>query len=109
MSLELLGSQPLIVITTEGNHEKARNLAKSLLEMKLAACIGLNKINSIYWWQNKLIENSEVQLNIKTKYNLLDKLFDTVKELHSYEVPEFIYFNPSSSNEYYRWINSIDN
>ena len=107
MSSETIGSDLLIVSTTERDFKNANNLAKNLMDMKLAACVSFAKVDSIYYWEGKLEENSEVQLIIKTRLDFLDKLYKAIKEFHSYKVPEFIFFRASASNEYNQWIKEV--
>ena len=61
-----------------------------LIEAKLAACVNLLPIDSIYLWQGKIEQDSEYQLIIKTDLNKFEQLAEKIKTLHSYEVPEII-------------------
>ena len=54
MSSPFIDSDLLIVKTSESDFENANNLAKKILNMKLAACISFSKINSIYWWDKDI-------------------------------------------------------
>ena len=56
----------LVVLTTEANQAKAEALAAQLLEQRLAACIALQQQKSLYHWQGRIEQDSEVQLVIKT-------------------------------------------
>ncbi len=99
-----LNDQDLVlVITTESNYDNAKKLAKNLLSKKLAACISMVQINSLYCWNNEILEELEVQLNIKVRADLVGKLYYSLKEIHSYELPQFVYLNASSSEEYLQW------
>ncbi len=92
-----------LVITTESNYDNAKKLAQNLLSKKLAACISFVQIKSLYCWNNEILEELEVQLNIKVKANLVDKLYYSLKEIHSYKLPQFICIKASSSEEYFKW------
>tara|TARA_B100000700_G_C14954376_1_gene813245 strand:- start:1127 stop:1471 length:345 start_codon:yes stop_codon:yes gene_type:complete len=105
----LLKNDYAIVLTTESNKLKAELLAKNLLENKLAACINFNEIVSLYLWQGKLTNASEVQLLIKTKNSELKKLIEKIKEVHSYKVPEVIFWRISANQSYGDWINEVIN
>ena len=50
-----------LALTTEANFDLAENLANTLIESKLAACINLYEIKSIYWWEGQLEESSEIE------------------------------------------------
>eukprot|EP01137_Pigoraptor_chileana_P026759 Opistho-2@641 len=70
----------------------ARSLADGLVEKKLAACVAImgSPITSIYRWQGKLEEGSEIMIMIKTTKACMPGITDYVKANHPYEVPEII-------------------
>ena len=73
------------------------------------SCNKGSKIDSIYWWEDQLQESTEIVLNIKTRLDLLNEVIVAIKNLHSYNVPEIIYFRASASDEYNQWINKVTN
>jgi periplasmic divalent cation tolerance protein len=75
-----------VYITTK-DEEEARAIGKALVEEKLAACINIHPIKSIFWWEGEIVEESEAAMFVKTKAELVDEVFRRTKELHSYEVP----------------------
>jgi len=75
-----------IYITTK-DEEEARQIGKTLVEEKLAACVNIHPIKSIYRWEGQIQEDDETALFVKTKAELADEVIQRVKELHSYEVP----------------------
>jgi len=81
----------LIYITTK-DEEEARKIGKTLVEEKLVACVNIHPIKSIYWWEGKITEESEIAMFVKTKAELVDEVIKRVKELHSYEVPCIVSF-----------------
>ena len=95
-----------LVITTESNLNNAKKLARILVSKKLASCISFLHINSIYCWENEVLEELEIQVNIKVRYDLVDKLYYALKEIHSYKLPQFICLRASASEEYYQWCSS---
>ena len=95
----------LIYITTKSEKE-AQNLANLAVQNNLAACGNIfPKMKSIYKWQNKLLNDKETLLILKTnskKYSSLEKL---ILEKHSYEVPCILKIPISNGNrEYLKWI-----
>ena len=96
-----------LLLTTESSIANAERLATKLLERRLAACISFKEIRSHYIWQNKLEKVEEVELLIKTEERLSPLLIQVVKELHSYEIPELIFWSPSSSDSYGEWIKKV--
>ncbi len=99
-----INSELILVITTEVDIEHAKILAEKILKRQLAACISFQSIQSQYWWRNSLKTSDEIQLLIKTKRNLLEKLHALVKEIHTYDTPEFIFLKVSSDISYENWI-----
>ncbi len=104
MTLNIKRDDFSLVFTTESNLENAKKLAKDILKKKLASCVSFHKINSIYWWEDELNENLEIQIIIKTKSKYIDLLYDFFKKNHSYKLPEFIFLNASCSQEYINWV-----
>lgn len=79
-----------IIFVTVGNETEAQNIAKSLVEEKLVACVNLFPLTSIYRWQEEICCDAEWQLIMKTDLSLFSSLEHRIRELHSYEVPEII-------------------
>ncbi|MBZ9578549.1 divalent-cation tolerance protein CutA [Patescibacteria group bacterium] len=76
----------LIYITTTDGKE-AKRIAEVLVEERLAACVNIFPIKSIYRWERKIQREGEVALIVKTKDELVDKVIKRAKELHSYDIP----------------------
>ena len=66
-------SKLLILITTESSKKLAKNLAKLLLKKKLAACVSIKPIYSIYEWEGNIEESKEFEITIKSKESILEK------------------------------------
>ena len=95
----------LILITTISNKKIAKNIAKSLVKKKLAACVSLKNIYSIYEWEGKIEEADEVEITIKSRPELKDDLINILKKLTSYDVPQIIYKKFNSEKKYINWLN----
>lgn len=94
-----------VVLVTASSQKEAETIASSLIETKLAACVNLLPIHSIYIWQGKIHSDSEWQLIIKTDLSLFSQLEKKILELHSYEVPEIIALPIiAGSQPYLQWI-----
>ncbi len=94
----------IIVLTAEGDGELAESLSRELLKRKLAACVTISETKSMYWWEGEIKNGNEVQLLIKTTNDQLVKLLEGISELHSYNTPEIIYWEVSSSLTYGKWV-----
>ncbi|HLK07492.1 MAG TPA: divalent-cation tolerance protein CutA [Candidatus Angelobacter sp.] len=95
-----------IVLTTAGSQEEAAKIAHALVDRRLAACVNvIPRIESVYRWQGKVETAQEWLLLIKTQAQLYERVRDTVKELHSYGLPECIMLEVAAgSQEYLDWI-----
>ena len=91
----------VIVQTTTSNEEEAKKIAKILIQDKLAACVQLKDIESLYNWDDKLCCERETLLSIKTKKELFSKVKSKILELHSYDTPEIIELDISNISENY--------
>lgn len=94
----------VIVLTTESNIKNARNLANIILKEKYAGCVSFNMIKSMFWWEGKVEDSEEIQLIIKTEIKIIKKLFKLIKNIHSYDNPELIYWRVKSSSSYNNWL-----
>ena len=94
----------LILITTVPNQLLADQIAKELIKGKLAACVSLKEIKSIYKWQGNIEENKEIEITIKSLPENLNELTLFLKKRINYEVPEIIYKIFDSENSYFKWL-----
>ena len=94
-----------LIITTTANKESAKEIARLLVEKKLAACGQIFPIESLYFWQGKICEENETMLFIKSRTALFEEIKTAIKENHSYEVPEIIQIPIKDGlPEYLKWI-----
>ena len=82
----------IVILITVPDFDIGKKIAKNLVEEKLAACVNITKseVNSIYYWQGNIEDDTENLLIIKTREDKFEDLVKRVKELHSYTVPEII-------------------
>jgi len=81
----------VVVLITAPNEDDAAQLANDLVASRLAACVNIiNNIRSIYRWQGKIEDESEVLMLVKTRKEHFKDLEKRVRELHPYTVPEII-------------------
>ena len=81
----------LVVLVTAPSAEKAAELARQLVEERLAACGNvLPGIRSIYRWEGKVQDEPEALLVLKTHRDRFEALRNRVLALHPYQVPEVI-------------------
>ncbi|NEP76471.1 divalent-cation tolerance protein CutA [Okeania sp. SIO2G5] len=79
-----------VVWVTAASRDEAAAIAQALVAQKLAACVNIFPIHSIYTWDGAVQQGDEWQLVIKTDLDHWSVLSKTIQSLHSYDVPECI-------------------
>ena len=95
----------LIMITTESSKSNALRMAKLLIQNKLAVCVSIKEIFSIYEWDSDIKETKEFEITVKSKPEFKDYLIEFLDKISTYDVPQIIYKNYNSEMKYYDWIN----
>jgi periplasmic divalent cation tolerance protein len=95
-----------IVFTTTGSEEEAQKIARHLVERRVAACVNIiPRMESIYRWQGKVESAQEWLLIIKTTAARFPAVRESIRELHSYELPECIVVSvEDGSLPYLQWL-----
>lgn len=94
-----------VVLVTAGSESEALSLGNTLVGEKLAACVNVLPIQSIYTWQGTVQQQMEWQLLIKTDLDYFDALEQRVRALHSYDLPEIVALPIlNGSSAYLTWI-----
>ena len=83
----------LLALCTAPNDEAAEQLARTLVEERLAACVNRLGVHSTWRWQGAIHAEPEVLLLIKTTHERFDALKSRLPALHPYDVPELIAFD----------------
>lgn len=80
-----------VAFATAPDAEVAARIARTLVEERLAACANLvANVRSIYRWQGRVEDESEVMLILKTQADRVGALAERLSALHPYEVPELL-------------------
>ena len=97
----------VLILTTVPDDESAETLARTLVEERLAACVNLHgPMMSLYRWNGVVERESERQLIIKTTSDRIPAVEARVRQLHSYEVPEFLVVPVATGGAaYLGWVN----
>lgn len=94
-----------VVLVTAPSREQADTIAEALMAAKLAACVSMFPVHSIYTWQGKVEREDEWQLLIKTDLTKFAALEAIIRQTHAYEVPEIIALPIlAGSLPYLQWI-----
>mgnify|MGYP000372965476 CR=1 FL=1 len=93
-------------LITASHREEAERIAEALVRQRLAACVTLiPEVESIYWWEGRVVRDREVVLFVKTSRAQWPALMAAVKEWHSYQIPEIIALPIVDGSEaYLQWL-----
>lgn len=97
----------IVVLTTVASEQDAAELAHSLVEARLAACVHIDALRSIYRWQGDVHDEPEWRLVIKTRADRYAEVEQFIKTHHAYQIPEIIQVDiTGGSGDYLRWIDA---
>ena len=93
------------IYITAGSEEEAAGIGRTLIEERLAACVNILPVRSVYRWEGSIQDEAEVVAFIKTRSSLAEKVIERVKSLHSYEVSCIVVLPIKQGNpDYLQWI-----
>jgi periplasmic divalent cation tolerance protein len=94
-----------VLLTTLPGKEDACRIARLLIDERLAACVQMMPVESIYRWKDEICQEGENLLLVKTRAVLFDAAMTRIKAAHPYEVPEIVAtpFTAGFSG-YFAWI-----
>ena len=75
------------LVTTVGSADDARRLADAAIELRLAACVQIEAIASVYRWQGAVQHDDEWRLWFKTTTDALPALRAWLNAAHPYDLP----------------------
>jgi periplasmic divalent cation tolerance protein len=96
----------LVVLVSTASIEEAKSIAHHVVDERLAACASIiERIQSIYRWEEKIRSDAESMIIIKTTDTRFAELQRRIKSLHSYSVPEIIALPiVAGSEQYLAWL-----
>ncbi len=94
------------MVTTESSKSNALQMAKLLIQKKLAACVSIRQIFSIYKWDDDIEETKEFEITIKSKLEFKDYLIEFLNKNSTYDVPQIIFRKYHAEMKYYDWLNN---
>ena len=96
----------VVVLSTTPNLSEAERLGKEMVEKGLVACVNIiPQIRSIYKWKEKLHNEEEMLLVMKSRKDRTEEIIDYIRKNHSYEIPEIVSLPITSGSEkYLAWI-----
>lgn len=95
-----------MIFCTVPDAATAKKISQTLVEEKLAACCNIVPgLTSIYSWENKIQDETELLLIIKSRQELFPELEQRIKKLHPYSIPEIIAIPIFNGNiDYLKWM-----
>jgi len=106
--MSIMGKDYVVVLVTTADKQEAEKIIRRLLDEKLVACANIvGPVSSHFHWSGKIEEAEECLVLMKSRKDLFEKLAETVKSLHSYEVPEILALPIiNGSKTYMDWLES---
>lgn len=97
-----------MVLTTCSSMEEARKIATTLIRDHLAACVQITGITSVYEWKGTVNTEPEHLLFIKARSDRYESIEKSIRDNHSYEVPEIVQVPiEKGALSYLRWIDEV--
>ena len=98
-------SDLILILTTMPDDDRADALARTLVDERLAACVNVHRpMMSTYRWKGAVEREAERQIVIKTTRDRRAALEARLRELHPYELPEFVVLDAGASDAYSVWV-----
>ncbi|WP_437194311.1 divalent-cation tolerance protein CutA [Planctomicrobium sp. SH527] len=97
----------MMYVTVE-KREEALSIARQLLSEQLIACANITgEITSVYNWEGSNHESTEVGMLLKTRPELVSKVTERIKCIHSYECPCIVSWDIAEGNfDFFQWVHS---
>ena len=97
--------KPVVIVSTFPSKQSVTSIANKLVKKKLAACVNITKISSVYTWKGKVENQNEYLALFKTTKKNQSTLKKELKKIHPYDVPEIAEINVESINQpYMKWL-----
>jgi periplasmic divalent cation tolerance protein len=78
----------VILISTYPNKKAASKIARDVIKNKLAACVNISQVSSVYSWKGNIENTREYLALFKTTQNHKNTLKEMISKTHPYDVPE---------------------
>ena len=96
-----------LVMTTLPSEAQAEELARALVQARLAACVQVQTIRSFYVWKEESHADPEWLLLIKTRAARYAELEQYLLAHHPYETPEIVQLPiTAGSAAYLDWVSA---
>ncbi|RUO67097.1 divalent-cation tolerance protein CutA [Idiomarina ramblicola] len=95
-----------LTLCTTDSYDSAKQLAHSLVEKKLVACVNIvPNMTSVYSWEGQIHEDPEWLMLIKSTAERLENIKSAISAIHPYDSPELISINIEDGlPDYLKWV-----
>lgn len=95
-----------VMLSTAGSIREANRIAEKLVQEGLTACVTvLPGAVSHFYWEGKLSREKEVVIIAKTIRGNAEKIMNMIQEVHSYQIPEVLFFEAAKGEKrYLAWV-----
>ncbi|NWR08735.1 CUTA protein, partial [Paradoxornis webbianus] len=95
-----------IALVTCLNEQIARDIARAIMDKRLAAYVNiLPKSSALYFWKGELEESTEILLLVKTRTSKIGELSNYIRSIHPFEIPDIVSLPIDQGNPLFlRWI-----
>ena len=101
----LIPIDPVLILCSAGSSANAEEIAEALVTERLAACVQITPISSMYRWEGSVHHEAEFSLQIKTSAEHIAAVEMLIKRLHTYDIAEIIVLPIiGGSPEYLGWL-----
>lgn len=98
----------IFVYITNPDKKTALKISRELLKQKLIGCANIFPIESLYWWEGKIVEDKEYVLIAKTFDKNYEKIKKVVENIHPYSVPCILKIEIDKVNDkYLKWLEEV--
>ncbi|MAF43390.1 MAG: divalent-cation tolerance protein CutA [Parcubacteria group bacterium] len=96
----------IFIYSTFPKKKEAKDIGEKLVEKKLAGCVNIFPIDSIYSWKGKIQKDKEFTMVIKTKKGNFKKIEKFIRKNHSYTAPCIVEIPIGKvTKNYLKWLN----
>ena len=98
----------ILIVSTADTMDLAQKIAHAIVQEGKAACVNiLPGMRSVYHWGEKLRDDPEILLLIKSTGENFEQIRKRIRELHSYDVPEVIAVPITAGDpDYLNWLHT---
>jgi len=95
-----------LFLSTAASEREGKKIARHLVKEGLAACVNIVPgISSFFFWEGKMGQEKEVLILGKTEEKKLNKIIHHIQSMHSYSLPEILFFRVDGGEKrYLHWV-----